>query len=230
MATQPPAPDWYPDPSGKPGPMYWDGQQWHTDIPDTSAAAERRPAEPISTPPQPRLQSALIGALCVAAAVLIGIVGVTSYLLLKQSQRSQTSTAQPSSVPTVRSGPPSGQTPQPAPSTASAPTSQYFKTSWGTACRVTAGQVTCQTCVPGQVITTAYTCTDPAPEVAVNSAGIVDRNPRDIGSSSDMQQLSNGQTYQVSGWTIVPRAGWVRFINDTTGHGMAVAAQNFDSF
>jgi TM2 domain-containing membrane protein YozV len=28
--SEQPAAGWYPDPSGKPGQMYWDGQQWHT--------------------------------------------------------------------------------------------------------------------------------------------------------------------------------------------------------
>lgn len=36
-SSQPPA-GWYPDPSGKPGQMYWDGQQWRTDIPPPAAA------------------------------------------------------------------------------------------------------------------------------------------------------------------------------------------------
>lgn len=40
MTTQPP-PGWYPDPSGKPGQMYWDGQNWQ---PPTAATA--RPAAP----------------------------------------------------------------------------------------------------------------------------------------------------------------------------------------
>lgn len=34
--TEQPAAGWYPDPSGGPGQMYWDGQQWR---PDTAAAA-----------------------------------------------------------------------------------------------------------------------------------------------------------------------------------------------
>ena len=122
------------------------------------------------------------------------------------------------------------QPPQPAPSAQPTPTSQYFKTSWGTSCLVTADRVTCQTCVPGEQITSVYTCGDPVPEVAVNAAGIVDKSPADIGSASNAQQLSNGQTYHVNGWTIVPRGGWVRFINDTTGHGLAVAGQNLDTF
>jgi hypothetical protein len=162
----------------------------------------------------------------------LGVIG--TYLLTQHSRESQTPTAQPApasgQIPTAQSAPPSGQTPQPAPSSTPTSTSQYFKTSWGTSCQVTAQQVTCQTCIPGQRITNAYTCTDPAPEVAVNTAGIVDRNPGTIGSSSDIQQLSNGQTYRADGWTIVASGGWARFINDTTGHGMAVAPQNFDSF
>jgi hypothetical protein len=34
---QPPA-GWYPDPSGKPGQMYWDGQRWRTETPPPAAA------------------------------------------------------------------------------------------------------------------------------------------------------------------------------------------------
>ena len=33
---QPPA-GWYPDPTGKPGEMYWDGEAWHRLIPDDPA-------------------------------------------------------------------------------------------------------------------------------------------------------------------------------------------------
>jgi hypothetical protein len=144
----------------------------------------------------------------VTVAVLLGALSVTTYLLLKESHAAKTSIAQP-------------RNPAPSP---------YLKTSWGTSCKVTAEQVVCQTCVPGQVITNAYTCTDPAPEVAVNASGLVVRNPKDIGASSDPQRLADGKTYHVSGWTIVVSGGWARFINDTTGHGMAVAPQNFDSF
>ncbi|BBY05043.1 DUF2510 domain-containing protein [Mycobacterium noviomagense] len=233
MTTQPPAPDWYPDPSGKPGLMYWDGQQWHKNIPETPAPAHQRPAEPISATPQPRSHAARITATWVAIAALVGLVAVTGYVLLKQAQRSQHAVAQPKpapSAPTMRPAPPSGQNPSLAPPSASTAGSSYLKTSWGTSCQVTAEQVTCQTCVPGQVITNAYSCTDPAPAVAVNTAGIVNRNPADIGSFPGAQQLSTGQTYHLNGWTIVVSGGWARFINDGTGHGMAVAAQNFDSF
>jgi hypothetical protein len=39
MTTELPTPGWYPNPSGKPGQMYWDGQGWHNAIP-----AKSRPA------------------------------------------------------------------------------------------------------------------------------------------------------------------------------------------
>lgn len=35
-SPQPPA-GWYPDPSGRPGQMYWDGQRWRTDTPPPAA-------------------------------------------------------------------------------------------------------------------------------------------------------------------------------------------------
>src|ERR1700739_1385722 len=175
MTTPARAPDWYPDPSGKPGLMYWDGRQWRPDIPTASSPPDQPPPEPISTPPHPHLQTALITALLVAVVILLGFVGIASYLLLKQPHPSRTPTAQPA--------PPSEHSPQAAPSSSSTPTFQYFTTPSGKVCQVTAQQVTCQTCIPGQVITNAYTCTDPAPGVAVNTAGIVDHNPADIGSS-----------------------------------------------
>ncbi len=35
--TEQPSAGWYPDPSGGPGQMYWDGQQWRTDTPAAAA-------------------------------------------------------------------------------------------------------------------------------------------------------------------------------------------------
>lgn len=177
---------------------------------------------PIAKTPQPQHNRPVIAVICLAIAVLVGVVVIVGYLYVERSARTQTPAAQPAPAAT--------QNPPLTPSLGSSPASSYFKTSWGTSCQVTGKRVACQTCVPGHVITNAYTCTNPAPEVAINTAGIVDRNPQKIGSSSDMQQLSNGQTYHSKGWTIVASGGWVRFINDTTGHGMAVAPQNFESF
>ncbi len=219
MTTPPRAPDWYPDPSGKPGLRYWDGQQWHTDIP------------PASTPPRQR-RTALIAGLGAAFAVLLGIIGVTSYVLLTRPHPSQTPGAQPMPAPAVtpaQGAAPPGQTPSPAPTSSATPTFQYCATPSGKICQVTVQQVRCQTCIPGDVITTAYTCTDPAPTIAVDTQGIVDKHPPDMASPTGAQQLSGG-TSRSNGWTIVTSGGWVRFINDTTGHGMAVAAQNYDYF
>ncbi|OBI41136.1 hypothetical protein A5707_08060 [Mycobacterium kyorinense] len=213
--------------------MYWDGQQWHNDIPATLPPADQSRAQENAAGAQPPRGAVLMPALWAVIAALVGTIAVVGYLLVKQSHRSRPPTAQPApaaALPTVRPAPTPAQSAPPAPSSGAVPTSTYFKTLSGTSCQVTADQVTCQTCIPGEVITNAYTCTDPAPEVAVNTAGIVDHNPADIGSSSTMQQLSNGQTYHANGWTIVASGGWSRFINDATGHGMAVAAQNFDSY
>jgi hypothetical protein len=174
----------------------------------------------------------LITALGAAFAALLGIIGVTSYVLLTRSHPSQTSGAQPPPAPAVtpaEGAPPAGQTPSPVPTSSAIPATQYFATPSGKICQVTAQQVTCQTCVPGSVITNAYTCTDPAPAVAVDTQGIVDKHPPDMASPNGAQPLSGG-TFRTSGWTIVTSGGWTRFINDTTGHGMAMAAQNFDYF
>lgn len=45
MTSQLPPPGWYPDPSGRPGLMYWDGQQWHT-----NRQAARSPVPPGPAP------------------------------------------------------------------------------------------------------------------------------------------------------------------------------------
>jgi hypothetical protein len=197
---------------------------------DGCAATQSAIREPISPTQRPNRHAAVIAALWVAVAALFGTTAA-SYLLVKQPLRSDTSIALPAapSQQTPQSAPPSAATFGPPYFMASAGVT-YFKTSWGVSCSVTVDHVTCQTCVPGQTITNAYTCTDPAPGVAVSTAGIVDRNPVPLAASSNSEQLTNGQTYHANGWTIVASGGWARFINDTTGHGMAVAPQNFDSF
>jgi hypothetical protein len=106
MTTPPPAADWYPDPSGKPGLMYWDGQRWHTDIPDAPPRADDElPPQSTSTTPQPRRHRALIAVLVMTVVVLAAGMGIAGYLLLQHSHASQTPTAQPA---------PSGQIAQPA--------------------------------------------------------------------------------------------------------------------
>lgn len=106
MTTHPPAPDWYPDPSGKPGLMYWDGEQWHKQIPDAPSPDEPAPDEPIPTTPRPRRRTSQIAVFVAAVAVVAAGAGVTSYLLVRHSPASQTPTAHPAS--------PSGQPAHPA--------------------------------------------------------------------------------------------------------------------
>jgi hypothetical protein len=38
-SEQQPSAGWYPDPSGKPGQTYWDGQRWHTNVPAATSGA-----------------------------------------------------------------------------------------------------------------------------------------------------------------------------------------------
>jgi Protein of unknown function (DUF2510) len=107
MTNQPPAADWYPDPTGKSGLMYWDGRQWHKDIPDAPPPAEELPPQPTSTTPRAQHQRTLIALLVATVGVLVAGMGVASYLLLQHKHASQIPTAQPAL--------PSGQTAQPAP-------------------------------------------------------------------------------------------------------------------
>jgi hypothetical protein len=131
--TTPPLPDWYPDPSGKRGLMYWDGQQWHTDIPYAPPPAEEFSPQSISTTPRPRRHTALIAAFAVTAVALAGIVGLTGYLLLQHKPVSQIPTAAPSSEPTVQPAPPSSEA---VPSATAAPSAEVpglapFVGHWG---------------------------------------------------------------------------------------------------
>jgi TM2 domain-containing membrane protein YozV len=49
MSEQPSA-GWYPDPSGKPGQAYWDGQQWRTDMPAPGGPQGAYPPVPAVQP------------------------------------------------------------------------------------------------------------------------------------------------------------------------------------
>lgn len=106
MTTPPAAPDWYPDPSGKPGLMYWDGRQWHF------APPADQPPPPTPTTPRFRARPALIAALVAALVVLAGVIGVTGFLLLQHKHASPAPAAQPAA--------PSGSTAQPAPPSSAA--------------------------------------------------------------------------------------------------------------
>ncbi|MDT5081441.1 MAG: hypothetical protein QOJ80_6078 [Mycobacterium sp.] len=102
---------------------------------------------------------------------------------------------------------------------------------WGTRCQISENRVICDTCEPGLLLDTpagAASCGrgTASDEIAVDAAGA--QHPPDpgiLGPSPDIQALADGQTYHVNGWTVVA-GNWVRFTNDATGHGVAVAPQN----
>jgi Protein of unknown function (DUF2510) len=80
MTTPPRAPDWYPDPSGKPGLMYWDGRQWHADVP---AAATSIPLSE-SAPPVKRATASMtkVWAGVTLVAVVIAALAVVTVVTL----------------------------------------------------------------------------------------------------------------------------------------------------
>jgi serine/threonine-protein kinase len=95
--TSPLSPGWYPDPSGTPGTLYWDGNGWRT-APLPTAGAEQKPGVGGRSP--------LLWLLGLAAAVLL--IGVVAVFALGrddgQPPTPSTSVAQP--APTVSAGPP----------------------------------------------------------------------------------------------------------------------------
>jgi serine/threonine protein kinase len=212
-----------PPPVGTPRPV---SQQMTAPVPRPATPpppAPHRFVEPPAPIPTPRRRSGLIVGLTAAAVGIVAVVALVTFQLLRpQSPTAQSPAAQPAPSAATGGPPPSSQPP--------APTSQYFKTTWGTICQVTAQQVSCQACIPGVVITNAYTCSNPAPSRQVTAQGAYNADAPGISPPSDAQRLASGQTYHANGWTIAPTGGWVRFINDTTSHGMALAPQNYDSF
>jgi hypothetical protein len=74
MAAPPPPPGWYPDPTGKPGQMYWDGQAWQSAIPATTRPAYAPPQRASDTPPPTR--SKRIWLIALVAVLLIAGAGV----------------------------------------------------------------------------------------------------------------------------------------------------------
>jgi hypothetical protein len=179
-----------------------------------------------------------IALLIIVIAAILTNVAKNSYFRWRSSHSSQTATAQttPPSAPTAQPAPPAQPTAQPAPPPppASAPTEQYVTTPWGTRCQVSTDEIICDTCEPGLVLDTPAGADCPGPslnEIAVDSSG-TSQSPAAgaiLPASPSIQQLAEGETYHVNGWTITV-SGWVRFTNDATGHGIAVAAQNHDFF
>jgi hypothetical protein len=59
-----------------------------------------------------------------------------------------------------------------------------------------------------------------------------DGNIGGVGSNWDQTDttLGYGQTYHISGWTMLPSSDGTRFTNDSTGHGMFISVDNVSSF
>jgi Protein of unknown function (DUF2510) len=71
-----PVPGWYPDPSGKPGQMFWDGQAWQSAIPATTRPAYAPPQQASDTRPPPTRSKrnwliALVVVLLIAGAAVV---------------------------------------------------------------------------------------------------------------------------------------------------------------
>ncbi|MGB6209543.1 hypothetical protein [Mycobacterium sp.] len=191
-----------------------------------------RPAErphPQSVEPTPQWERyALRGGLALLIVAVVAIIANAAIKSFSHGRHPPTT-----QTPTAASAEPTAQPASPSQST-SPPTEQYVKTPWGTRCQVATDEIVCDTCEPGLLLDTPAGADCPGPslnEIAVDSSG-TSQSPAAgviLPASPSIQQLSAGQTYHVNGWTIAV-SGWVRFTNDATGHGMAVAAQNRDFF
>lgn len=96
-STTPLSPGWYPDPSGTPGTLYWDGQGWRT-APLPTAGAQ----------PKPRVsnRSPLLWLLGLAAVVLFIAVALVFALGRDEGQPPAPSTSAAPPAPTVPAAPP----------------------------------------------------------------------------------------------------------------------------
>ncbi|MGH3971197.1 MAG: DUF2510 domain-containing protein, partial [Mycobacterium sp.] len=115
--TQPPAPDWYPDPTGKPGLMYWDGQQWRTDVRATASNPAQPTSQPRAPQPQPppispktggidrRTTIALVAGAVSLVAVIVAAVGIVAIVRDRPSESSPTSSSPPSESSPTSSSP-----------------------------------------------------------------------------------------------------------------------------
>jgi hypothetical protein len=204
------------------------------------------PSEPTPLPPPEerwspeRIESRPAGAstaLKVSLALLVGSAAVilaAGFVAWRHFHQSPTPAAQPTQ--SVRPAPPPAPTAPPVPASQLPPTSAqaYVTTPWGTRCQVGADEIVCDTCEPELQTGTAAGPGCPGPslnELVVDASGAPLTPPTGVilPESVRGQPLAKGQTYHLKGWTISV-SGWVRFTNDATGHGMAVAAQNRDFF
>jgi hypothetical protein len=213
MTTQPPNPEELPRPVERP---------------------RSQPAEMAPKRERYALRSGFALLLVTVVAVL-----VAGFVKWRDSDTFPTRTAR-HAHPSRSTAPP---TPRLEPAGESAPPSRpigtsaeaYVKTPWGTRCRVSTNEIVCDTCEPGLLLDTpigAAECPGTSlNEVVVNASGTSTPPPTGVilPATPNIQQLAEGQTYHLNGWTIAV-SGWVRFTNDATGHGVAVAAQNMDHF
>ena len=201
---------------------------------------ERPPLESTEQAPQRERQANRFSfaVLITAIVVIVAGGGVLGYSLLRRAPASRVATVSPAppSALAVQPAPPSVITRRPAPSAQPIPepSVHYVKTPWGTRCQVSADQIICDSCEPGLVLDTPAGANCPGPslnETGVDASGAKQKPNAGVilPVSPSVQQLSDGSTYEISGWTITVGA-WVRFTNNSTGHGMAVAAQNEDFF
>ena len=67
-----------------------------------------------------------------------------------------------------------------------------------------------------------------ADEAVVHASGAFNWQDGNIGGpgveGKTDTTLSNGQTYQITGWTILSSSDGTRFTNDATGHGMFISS------
>ncbi len=95
MTTSPPPPPrppagWYPDPTGKPGEMYWDGEAWHRLSPGTAATSQSdhvgsgndpaldipaRSAAATPPPPSGHYRGRHLGWLLIALGIILSVGG-----------------------------------------------------------------------------------------------------------------------------------------------------------
>jgi serine/threonine protein kinase, bacterial len=104
--ASPLSPGWYPDPNGRPGTMYWDGQAWRTAPLPTAGSGPK---------PKPTGRSPVLWLLGLAALVfLVALIGVFAFGRHDgESPVPATSTATP--APTVAAAPPQTITVAPPP-------------------------------------------------------------------------------------------------------------------
>jgi hypothetical protein len=187
---------------------------------------------------RPRLTAGLITGLAVSAAVvLVAGAAVVGFMKLRRGEPAMAAAAPSVVVATVAPPPPAVAAPVLAPPTTTHPPtpvalsarggSVFVKTRSGkTVCQVTAGTVLCNV-----DFTRATPTMDgmPASGVSVTTRGDWQWLYGDPGNP-DYNTLAYGQTYQAFGWTITPTSGDTTFMHDSTGHGMTVSVEGFETF